>query len=136
MGILRKETFVCVDCESTGLDPETDHIIEVAAVHFTFDEIIDRYETLVDPGVPIPAESMAIHHITEEMVEGKPKIKTILPELIDFIGSATVVGHGVLFDLQLIANAAKRHDIPCNLANQNFFDTLRLARYYGRSPIN
>ena len=79
MGLIHKDTFVCLDCETTGLDPETDKIIEVAATAFTFENTFDSYETLVDPGCAISEASMAIHHITDEMVQGKPKIQEVLP---------------------------------------------------------
>lgn len=136
MGQLDKEVFICIDCESTGLDPVKDQIIEVAAVRFTLTEILDQYETLIDPCCEIPEVSIAIHHITNEMVAGKPKVHEILSLLLAFIGDSTIVGHGVLFDMQLIANAAKRSQLPCTLLSNPFLDTLRLARLYGESPIN
>lgn len=136
MALLKNEKFVCIDCETTGLDPENDRIIEVAAVIFTFDSIVDSYETLVDPGCPITAESMAIHHITDAMVQGKPKIEEALPKLFSFIGRHIIVGHGIPLDISFIANAAKKHSIPTTIASHAFIDTLRLARLYGESPIN
>ena len=48
MGLINQEIFVCVDCESTGLDPEQDRLIEVAARRFTFDKVFQEYEALVD----------------------------------------------------------------------------------------
>lgn len=136
MSLLKKELFVCLDLETTGLEAETDQIIEIAAVLFNFDGIINSFETLIDPGCPISAESMAIHHITDDMVAGKPKIQEVLPEVIKFIGRHIVVGHGIPLDLAFLAQAAKKNSIPCNLANQPIFDTLRLARLYGESPTN
>lgn len=136
MGLLKNEVFVCLDCETTGLEPEKDHIIEVAAVLFNFDGIIDSFETLIDPGCPISAESMAIHHITDEMVQGKPNVKDVLPTVMQFVGRHTLVGHGIPMDISFLVQSARRNEIPCNLANQPFFDTLRLARLYGESPTN
>jgi DNA polymerase III subunit epsilon len=128
--------FVCLDCETTGLDPDNDHIIEVAAVVFRENEIINTFETLIDPECSISPESIAIHHITEEMVKGKPKIKEILPQLIKLIGKYIIVGHGIPLDIAFLANAAKQHNIPCTLPSHPYLDTLRLARLYGESPIN
>lgn len=136
MGQLDKEVFVCIDCETTGLDPDNDQIIEVAALRFTFEHVIADFESLIDPGCDIPETSIAIHHITKEMVAGKPSMHDILPELLAFIGRSVIVGHGVKFDIQLIANAAKRHQIPNTLLSNTFLDTLRLARLYGESPVN
>ena len=136
MGLLKTDTFICLDCETTGLDAEKDSIIEVAAVIFTENEILKSYETLIDPGILIPPESIEIHHITDDMVRGKPKIQDILPELLKFIGRLIIVGHGIPFDIAFLVNQAKKFSIPCNLTSQPFLDTLRLARLYGESPIN
>ena len=136
MGRLDKETFVCLDCETTGLDPEEDRVIEVAAVRFNLDGIMEQFDSLIDPERLISAESMAIHHITDDMVKGKPKIAEVLPELLKLMGSDIIVGHGIGFDIALIVNAARRASVPCNLAKNKSLDTLRMARLYGGSPVN
>ena len=64
---MKKQTFVCVDLELTGLSVETDRIIEVAVAKFNLEEIFSTYETLVDPETAIPEASMAIHHISNEI---------------------------------------------------------------------
>ncbi|HNA61850.1 MAG TPA: exonuclease domain-containing protein, partial [Rhabdochlamydiaceae bacterium] len=86
MGFLNKDTFVCLDCETTGLDPKTDRIIEVALTTFDFSGNIESYETLVDPECLISEASQAIHHISQEMVQGKPKIHEVLPNVVKLIG--------------------------------------------------
>jgi DNA polymerase-3 subunit epsilon len=136
MGFLNKQTFICLDCEMTGLDLEQDRIIEVAVVKFTFDEILEEYETLIDPECSIPQTSIDIHHITQEMVTGKPTIDKVIPRLLELINKHIVVGHGVNFDLALISKAADRAGIPHKLLNNRSFDTLRMARLYGESPTN
>ncbi len=133
---LTEEIFVCIDCESTGLDPEKDRIIEVAAARFTFQEILQQYETLVDPECHIPETSQEIHKISQEMIAGKPKIREVLPRLLDLINGHIIVGHGIGFDITLIANEAKRFQIPTKITEQPQIDTLRLARLYGESPVN
>lgn len=136
MGRLEKEIFVCVDCEFTGLDPIQDRIVEVAVVVFTLEQILETYETLVDPEMNIPETSMKIHHITDEMVKGKPKIHEVLPDIFKMIGRKTIIGHSILFDRDMLEQAAKRASLPCTLSNNLFIDTLRLARSYGDCPIN
>ena len=136
MGSLTKDTFLCLDCESTGLDPENDRMIEVAAVIFTFDNIIDTFETLINPERPIPRESQEIHNISEQMVHNKPKFAEILPSLLKFIDNHIIVGHGIGFDISLIANEVRRTNKCCSIENSTFIDTLRLARLYGDSPLN
>ncbi len=136
MGLIRKDIFVCLDCESTGLLPDKDRIIEVAAARFTFDQILDEFETLVDPQCDIPETSQDIHKISKEMIEGKPKIAEVLPQLLRMISGHILVGHGIGFDIALIAAEAKRHQIPCQIDQQLYLDTLRMARLYGESPVN
>jgi DNA polymerase-3 subunit epsilon len=136
MGLMRKETFICLDCESTGLETDKDRIVEIAVCKFTFDQILEQYETLVDPECIIPQVSQEIHKISQEMIQGKPKIKEILPSLLKMISNHILVGHGITFDIALIAAEAKRHQVPCKIMEQPYLDTLRMARLYGESPIN
>lgn len=136
MAQLNKQQFVCIDCETTGLDPKQDRIIEVAVARFTLDEVFENIEHLIDPECLIPESSIAIHHITQEMVAGKPKIQAVLPHLLEMIGKHIIVGHGVGFDMEILASAADRAGIPCSLRNNTYIDTLRMARFYGESPTN
>jgi DNA polymerase-3 subunit epsilon len=136
MGLLNQETFICLDCETTGLDAKNDRIIEIAVTKFNFSDILDSFETLIDPETPISETSMAIHHITPQMVQGKPKIQEVIPKVISMIGSHLIVGHGIHMDISFLAESAKRFDIPNSFEKLIFIDTLRLARLYGESPTN
>ncbi|MCX6987366.1 MAG: DUF3820 family protein [Chlamydiae bacterium] len=136
MGLISKELFICLDCETTGLDAENDRIIEFAAAIFTSEGVLKSFETLIDPGIPISAESMAIHHITDEMVKGKPKIEEVLPTILSFIGRYIIVGHGITMDIAFLSQAAKKAGVHSNLSTHPYIDTLRLARLYGESPTN
>jgi DNA polymerase-3 subunit epsilon len=133
---LRKETFICLDCETTGLDTEKDKIIEIAVVKFTFSEHLAEFESLVDPECPVPEESLRIHHISTEMLQGKPKIKEVMPEILKLVGSSMIVGHGIAFDVTMIAKAARANQIMTTIEKNQQIDTLRLARSYGESPVN
>jgi DNA polymerase-3 subunit epsilon len=136
MGLIHQDIFVCLDCESTGLDPSKDRLIEVAAARFTFDKVLQQFETLVDPECDIPQISQAIHKISSEMLQGKPKVGQILPDFLKMIEGHIIVGHGIGFDIALIAAEAKRNQIPTKIEKQPFIDTLRMARLYGESPVN
>lgn len=131
-----KETFICLDCEMTGLDPVQDRIIEIGIVKFTFDGVIESFESLIDPERPISPDSIAIHHITEEMIVGKPKIEEVLPRILELIGSHIIVGHGILHDIDMIAKACERSKIPTRIRHNATLDTLRMARLYGDTPVN
>jgi len=136
MGLIVNELFVCLDCESTGLDPKKDRIIEIAIAQFTFDQILEQFETLINPQCPIPETSQNIHKISAEMLQDKPLIGTILPDLLRLINGHILVGHGIGFDIALVAAEASRCQIPNQLSQAPSLDTLRLARLYGQSPVN
>lgn len=136
MGNVKKDTFICLDVEATGLSVETDEIVELAVVKFTFDEILEKYETLVDPNMIIPQESIDVHHITNEMVKGQPRIEEALPKAFDMIKDHIIVGHNIGYDLAMLMQAAKRKHIPHPIKLENSIDTLRMARLYAGSPSN
>ena len=133
---LSSATFACVDVETTGLDIKNDRVIEVAAVLFTEDRVVDEISTLVNPQREIPKASQEIHNISEAMVQGQPTIGEVLPKLLAFLGCHTIVGHGIPFDIGILCEEAARCHIPCTLDKNPFIDTLRLARLYGESPSN
>lgn len=136
MGSLNSETFVCLDCETTGLEPKSDRVIEIAAAKFNLAETLDTVETLIDPECEISETSMAIHHISQDMVKGKPKIKEVLPSLFSFIDKHIVIGHGIALDMSFLNESSKRNQVPCDFMSVPTIDTLRLARLYGESPTN
>lgn len=133
---LGQQEFVCLDCETTGLDPKKDRILELAVVKFNFEKTFASFESLIDPERDIPEESIKIHRITAEMVKGKPPIAEVLPVVLRLIGSHVIVGHGVGFDVEMLIEASKLSGIPCHLKDNLIIDTLRMARLYGESPIN
>ncbi len=136
MGLMTKDTFICLDLETTGLDADHDRIIEVAVSKFTFDETLESLETLIDPQRPIPDETIAIHHITPDMVKGKPLIENTLSEVLELVGNGIIVGHGIGLDIAFLVAACKQYGIPTRLSANQRVDTLRLARLYGESPTN
>jgi len=136
MAQLYSATFACVDVETTGLNIKKDRVIEVAAVLFNGDRIVDEVSTLVDPQQEIPKSSQEIHNISEEMVRGQPTIGEVLPKVMALLGSHIIVGHGIQFDIGILCEEAARCRIPCTLNKNPFIDTLRLARLYGESPSN
>jgi DNA polymerase III subunit epsilon len=133
---IERQKFICIDCETTGLDPQQDRVIEVAVMCFDAGQIYTQLESLIDPQCPIPEASMAIHHITQEMVTGKPTIEQVLPEILQVIGKHIIIGHGIGFDIDILVAEAERHGISCTLKQNLYLDTLRMARLYGESPIN
>lgn len=131
-----EQVFVCIDCETTGLDPKNDYIIEIAAVSFNLAGNIATFESLVNPGCEIPQSSIEIHRITNEMVADKPSIEKVLPSVLEVIGPNIIVGHGVNFDIEIVAQSAQKNRIPTKIRDNLFLDTLRMARLYGDCPVN
>jgi DNA polymerase III epsilon subunit-like protein len=90
--------FVVVDCETTGLDPEKDRLVEIAAVRFEGGEPTETYATLVDPGLPIPPIASGIHFIADDDVAGAPGPQEALAGIARFVGDAIIVAHNAPFD--------------------------------------
>lgn len=130
---LYRVTFVVVDVETTGWEPGPDGLTEVAAVRFTGGECRGSFHSLVNPGVPIPTFVSQLTGIDNEMVSGAPEIKTVLPQLVDMIGDAVLVGHNIGFDLSFI-DAALASAASEPLKNP-VVDTLHLARRLVRDDV-
>ena len=95
--------YVIFDVETTGLSPlKGDKIVEFAAIKVKNLEEIDSIEFFINPGREIPPEAQRINHITNEMVKDAQKADIVLPQIIEFIGGACVVGHNVKFDLDFL----------------------------------
>ncbi len=119
------DDFVAIDLETTGLDATRDAAVAVAVVPFRGGQAIDGYETLVNPGRPIPVTSTRIHGITDEMVRTAPRLSEVLDDIEGVLGGHAVVGHGVAFDLAILERARRAHHRPA-LPNTALC-TMRLA---------
>ncbi len=121
------EKYVVFDLETTGRDPAGCGVVEIAAIKVEKGKIVDRYQELVNPGMVIEKGAQAVHHITEEMVAGKPLIKDILPSFIDFVGDNLIIAHnGYAFDFKIIDRFTTQYEKK-RLPNVRY-DSLILAR--------
>jgi len=100
-----RDIIVAVDLETTGLDSARNTIIEIGAVKFQGDEILDEFQTLIAPGVSIPQFVTQLTGIHDRDVENAPQISVMLPKLRTFIGAAPILGHNVGFDVGFLASA-------------------------------
>ncbi|MDA1009854.1 MAG: exonuclease domain-containing protein [Chloroflexi bacterium] len=91
--------FVAVDLETTGLNVESDVIIEVGATRFDRSGRVEAYQTFVDPGRPIPIEVQQLTGISNEDLVGAPRFSEVRDAVVDFIGDRAVVGQNIAFDL-------------------------------------
>lgn len=125
--------FVVLDVETTGLDPAAGHdVIEIGAQKIHGREVVGEFVSLVKPSRPLPADVVEFHAkngITEDLLKQDGKEPdAVVPELVQFIGSAVIVGHNVQFDLGFINEHLKRLNRPA-LTNQSI-DTVEIAKRY------
>jgi len=117
------DKFVVIDLETTGLDPERHRIIEIAALKVEGGEVKDLYQTLVNPGVPLPFYIQKLTGIDEKMLSLAPDLDRVLPVLWDLVKGLPVVGHNISFDLAFLCRAFNLTSWP-----YPYFDTFPLCR--------
>lgn len=119
--------FIAFDLETTGTVPGVDQIVEIGAVRFNEQGIVDSvFSTLVDPQRSIPPGASAVNGITDAMVAGKPKIDSLLPAFAEFCEDLIMVAHNAPFDAQFLIADIKRHEAPAPLGV--IVDTLPISR--------
>jgi DNA polymerase-3 subunit epsilon len=123
---LHEVVFVVVDLETTGGSPASCEITEIGAVKVRGGERLGEFQTLVNPGVPIPPFISVLTGISDAMVGGAPRLGTALPAFLEFAGDAVLVAHNAPFDISFLkaACAATGREWPGN----RVLDTARLAR--------
>lgn len=97
-----KRPIVFTDTETTGLHPQVDRIVQLGIVKIYPDQRVTEWQTLINPGIPIPPESTAVHHITDEMVKDEPSFKEIAPKIAGGLMGCDVGGFNVWFDLRML----------------------------------
>lgn len=123
---VEEASFCVVDIETTGGSPGSGRVTEIGAVKMRGLEAVDRFETLVDPGRPIPDSIRSLTGITDEMVAGKPMIDTAIVQFAEFAGSDVLVAHNAPFDLRFLNYERRKAD--GRYFTQPWLDTLVLAR--------
>lgn len=107
---LNNPVFCSFDLETTGLDTERDEIISIGAVKivdFKLDFSTTFY-TLVKPEGRLKSESVLIHGIREEELEGAPPIEKVLPGFLDYIKGTVLVGYFITFDIAVLSRYTKK----------------------------
>lgn len=94
--------YAIVDIETTGGSPKSSKITEIAIYKHNGTEIIDEYQTLIDPEMPIPPFIVNLTGISDAMVEGKPKFFEIAKNIVEFTEDCVFVAHNVGFDYGII----------------------------------
>jgi ATP-dependent DNA helicase DinG len=120
--------FVAIDIETTGLDPNSDEIIELAATQFKSGKIEDHFSTLVRPQRGMPKYIEFLTHIKPEDLTNAPEAKSALRDFFSFVGDAILVGHNIPFDLAFINYHSALNNGP--VLNNKFWDTQEISRVY------
>ncbi len=120
------EEMIVFDLETTGLSNDTCRIIEIGAVKIKNGEILERFDTFVDPECPIPAKITELTSITDDMVKGAPKEREALSEFLEFIGDRLLIAHNANFDVGFVRVAAERQGFPFK---NPYLDTVGLSKY-------
>ncbi len=124
---LREATFVVVDLETTGGPAEDCGITEIGAVKVRGGEVLGEFQTLVDPGAPIPPFIAVLTGITDRLVTGAPRLEAVLPAFLEFARGAVLVAHNAPFDIGFLKAACARVGLPW--PDPPVLDTARLARH-------
>ena len=116
------EVWVAIDTETTGLEPESDRIIEVGAVKFRGDEVLGVFQSFVNPVERLSRFIRDYTGIRQRDVDGAPHFFDVAAELISFIDGAPVVGHNVGFDLSFL----RSHGLPIDGPLSDTYDLGRV----------
>ena len=120
---------ICLDTETTGLDPKDDHrIIEIGCIEIINRVITDKsFHCYINPQRNVPEEAFKIHGISTNFLKNKPLFSEVVDDFLAFIGSDKLVIHNAGFDMKFI----NHHLRECNLEiieRRNVIDSLELAR--------
>lgn len=118
--------FVVLDTETTGLDPAKDELIEIAAAIVDGPDVVDTFQTFVDPGRPIPALASDITSISDEDVAGAPTPAEAVARLEEFVGDRTLIAHNARFDQSFLGRLSGSRSPLSSI--ERWIDTLALSR--------
>ncbi len=120
-----EDELAYLDIETTGFDPSRDRVLEIAVLVARGPDVVARYSTLVDPGVPVPREITQLTGIEGSALVGAPRVEVAVAEALDLIGDRDIVAHNSDFDRVFVEEAARR--LGRTIAGR-WLDSLELTR--------
>ncbi|MBW2524411.1 MAG: 3'-5' exonuclease [Deltaproteobacteria bacterium] len=122
-------SWLCIDTETTGIDPETDRIVELGATVFQQGRLLRKMGMLLNPGMPIPAEATAVHGITDDEVAECPSLAEIADRFLEHVRRAELlVGYNWPFDAGLL-EVGLGDSWRDAIRDKPIFDVLVLVRF-------
>lgn len=121
------DTFVCIDLETTGLQPKYDKIIEIGAVRVDEGAVTGEWASLVNPGRKLEERIVELTGIRDEQLAEAKKVSDVLPDLLAFMGERPLLGHCLHFDFAFLKRAAVGEKLTFE---RQGIDTLKIARKY------
>jgi DNA polymerase-3 subunit epsilon len=119
--------LIFIDIEATGADATRDRIVEIAMIKVNPDRTRLDYVQRVNPGVRIPAEVVAVHHITNEDIASAPTFRDIAPAVVKFVEGCDFAGFGIgRFDLPILREEFRRVNIPFDTDSRLCIDGLTI----------
>ncbi len=118
-------SFVVFDIETTGLRADRDAITEIGAVKVIGGKVAEKFQTFVNPDMPIPKSITELTGISDDMVKDAPFIEDALKSFYDFADGSVLVAHNASFDTSFIRAKAKNIGLKFDFT---YIDTLELAR--------
>jgi DNA polymerase-3 subunit epsilon len=123
---LASARIVVFDTETTGLTPGHSKVIEIGALALEDGRETGRFESLIDPGVPIPAELVAVHGIDDEMVRGQPRFPEVARLFLEFARDSVLAAHNAPYDIAMLFTPLVEAGL--SPPGNPVIDTCRLAR--------
>ena len=122
-----KRPIAFFDLETTGLNTSHDRIVEISVLKINVNGEEEQREWLLNPEIPISAESTSVHGYTNEMVADKPTFREKAKEIAQFLGNADLAGYNILkFDLPLLVEEFLRVDYDFDLKDRGFIDVMNI----------
>ena len=122
-----KRPIAFFDLETTGLNTSHDRIVEMSVLKINVNGDEEQRVWLLNPEIPISAESTSVHGYTNEMVADKPTFREKAKEIAQFIGNADLAGYNILkFDLPVLVEEFLRVDYDFDLKDRGFIDVMNI----------
>lgn len=123
--MIKLDRPLCIfDLEATGVDPMQDRIVDICVLRREPDGRETVFSSLVNPGVPIPPEASAIHHLTDDRVKDQPRLVDLAPKLLEIFAGADLSGfNAARFDIPMLSAEFKRVGVDWPGAGRHVVDS-------------